>query len=104
MHVLTSGNDLEADQQAVTPTESAISDIVVECIGHPVGAEVDFFSFGLSSLAVFRIFSRVEARFQISIDAEAALQTATIREISDLVDQTLRQNAGGLADRGPLTW
>lgn len=102
MHGIVSGSGLETEQQAATPTESAVSDIVVECIGHPVGAQVDFFSLGLSSLAVFRIFSRVEARFGIEIDVEAALQTATIREISELIDQALHEKADGLADKEPV--
>lgn len=76
-----------------TPTEQAIAQIWEEILQKKnIGTKDDFFDLGGTSLALIRIFSRVNARFNLSLNGSILVEEATVSRLASCVDAELQQH------------
>lgn len=82
-------------------TEEVITEIweeVLQC--KDIGSDHDFFDIGGTSLALIRIFGRVNECFNVSLDASVLIEEATISHLANCVDARLQnERAEGAAAR-----
>jgi acyl carrier protein len=98
MNESTSTRVFSPAEQPATPIEKAIGEIVLEFLGYEIGRSEDFFAIGLSSLTMMQIFSRVQTKFDIELELEAAFDNATLAEIALLIEGALTRRVSLLTD------
>ena len=82
-------------------TEEVITEIWEEILQRKgIESDLDFFDMGGTSLALIRIFARVNERFNVSLDASVLIEEATISRLATCVDVCLQnERAEGSAAR-----
>ena len=76
-----------------TPTEQAIVQIWEDILQKKnIGTKDDFFDLGGTSLALIRIFSRVNARFNLSLNGSILVEEATVSRLASCVEAELQQH------------
>jgi amino acid adenylation domain-containing protein len=76
-----------------TPTEQIIVQIWEDILQKKnIGTKDDFFDLGGTSLALIRIFSRVNAHFNISLDGSILAEEATVSRLASCVDAKLEHH------------
>jgi acyl carrier protein len=83
-----------------TPTEQTVIQIWEDILHRKnIGAKDDFFDLGGTSLALIRIFSRVNAHFNLSLNGSILAQEATVSCLANCVDAELQHDQAQIARR-----
>lgn len=84
-----------------TATEEVISAIWEEVLQRQeIGMADDFFDLGGTSLALLRIFGRVNEHFNVSLDGSVLVEGATISRLAVCVDAALQDSQSTVAGTG----
>jgi Phosphopantetheine attachment site len=76
-----------------TPTEKTIVQIWEDVLQKKsIGTKDDFFDLGGTSLALIRVFSRVNAQFNLSLNGSILAEEATVLRLASCVDAELQHN------------
>jgi amino acid adenylation domain-containing protein len=79
-----------APSEALSPTEQVVAGIWEEILQkESIGTKDDFFDLGGTSLAIIRIFARVNDRFKLSMDGSILAEEATISRLAFCIDEQL---------------
>jgi acyl carrier protein len=90
--------DLPLEERPRTAVEGLVGEVVVEFLGRSIGRTQDFFSIGLTSLMAGQIFTRIQARFGVEIELEAAFSTPTLAGLAILIEEQLMALVEGLSE------
>ncbi|HEV7386895.1 MAG TPA: amino acid adenylation domain-containing protein, partial [Phenylobacterium sp.] len=78
-----------------TETESALAAIWTDLLQRPVvSVEESFFSLGGHSLMAVRLFDRIRRRFGVDLAISALFSHPTIRDLAELIGETLAASGG----------
>jgi len=76
-----------------TPTEEIIIQIWEDILQKKnIGVKDDFFDLGGTSLALIRIFSRVNNHFNVSLNGSVLVDEATVSRLANCVDAELQDH------------
>src|SRR5947209_6090481 len=85
----------DAGSANLSPTEQVVTGIWEEILQkRGIGTRDDFFDLGGTSLALIRIFARVNDRFKLSLNGSILAEEATISQLASCIDQQLAAQPG----------
>lgn len=80
----------QAGTSAMSSTQQAVAGIWEEILQKKgIGAKDDFFDLGGTSLALIRIFTRVNDRFKLSLNGSILAEEATVSRLASCIDEQL---------------
>ena len=85
----------------VTPTEQTVVRIWEDILQKKgIGVKTDFFDLGGTSLALIRIFARVNAEFSLSLNGSILMEEATVSRLASYIDAQLKDHQAQIQGAG----
>jgi acyl carrier protein len=85
--------------EPATDVERVVAAIWEEVLGvSPVGVQDDFYELGGTSLMMTSIVARLEERFPVDVPLRRVLASATVAEVSQLLETLLAAKIGSLSE------